>query len=117
MSKSIKREVSKYKRDIAEWEVIRSKGLARFVFLRGILRHGLPVGIVGAILYYLFDWAKVKYGIEFESVLLTRLFYFACIFVIAAYVGIRSGYKEWRRCEKEYESWKNYEKGGSILGL
>jgi hypothetical protein len=46
MTDATDHNLEKYRADIAEWEAIREGGIVRYVLVRGLLRRGIPLGLV-----------------------------------------------------------------------
>jgi hypothetical protein len=77
-----------------EWTQVRAKGHARFVLVHGLLRSGIPFGLLMAVVDLV--WALLTHS----TPSVWRMTQYLLVFTIV--YGYLSGEMQWRRCEKDY---------------
>jgi hypothetical protein len=82
----------------ARWNGMRARGWAWFVFVRGILRYGIPWGAMMLLFSYFHPFGGQWYGFQRELPVLA---------VTAALFGIIVAWVEWRREERRFEETVN----------
>lgn len=104
--------LDKYRAGIAEWEAVRTRGIAPFLLVRGVLRQGVPIGLGLTAIAAIFQfWLKLNDRLitSWEGPLV--------FFGFGILMGVRRAMIEWNLREKEYQEWNMHEGGGNVLGL
>lgn len=85
---------------MADWAKIRAKGKFRFVFVDGVLKWGLPTGILYFLIMTAFDYFYFEPNFQFSPAkLLARL---AITLFIWSLVSSISDWLLWNKREKEF---------------